>query len=286
LQRIETKTAATVSLDGELVDTSRAAVSVFDAAVLHGDSYFETLRVAGARPRLLGAHLDRLLAATADAGYRGVPNADRLRLWANDAIAAAGLPDAVLRITVSRGQRPALLAGPAGDATTIVYVSPLPDALREIARRPAHLALAQCGGYAFPRKSGSYQRNVELLDAARAAGLDEALICDGDEVIECATANVWVATGGELATPPLGRCLPGVTRAALLAAARASGLAAIERPLTLRELRAADAVLITNSLIDVRRVAGVDGESVGGGEAHAIHERLLEALLRTYDVDE
>lgn len=272
-----------MSIDGELVDASRATVSVFDAAVLHGDSYFETLRVAGGEPRLLDAHLERLRAAIEAAGYAGAPSTSQLRESAMKAIRAAALDDAVLRIAVTRGSRPQMLVGPAASATTIVYVTPLPKSLLDVVSRPARLSVAQCPGYGFPRKSGSYQRNVETLEAARAAGRDEVLICDGDEAIECATANVWAVTGDQLVTPPPGRCLPGVTRAALLAVASTCGLAAVEHRLTVGELRAADAVLITNSLIDARRVASIGDVAVGGERAPALHERVLGALAHAYE---
>ena len=67
---------------------------------------------------------------------------------------------------------------------------------------------------------------------------------DGD-VLETAAANVWALENGTLTTPPDdGRLLPGVTRARLLQAFPY----AREAPLSLHDLDAADAVLLTSSV--------------------------------------
>jgi len=64
-------------------------------------------------------------------------------------------------------------------------------------------------------------------------------------VLEAAWANVWIETAdGALLTPPAdGRILPGITRARLLAHASAR-----EARLTLTDLRAARAILLTSSV--------------------------------------
>jgi para-aminobenzoate synthetase/4-amino-4-deoxychorismate lyase len=68
-------------------------------------------------------------------------------------------------------------------------------------------------------------------------------------VLEAAWGNVFVLKGELLTTPPLdGRLLPGVTRAALLDAAEAHGLATEEGSLTLERLFGADAILVTSAL--------------------------------------
>jgi len=69
------------------------------------------------------------------------------------------------------------------------------------------------------------------------------------ELLETTRANVFLLRGGVLATPPLdGTILPGVTRAQLLERSHHAGITALELPLTLADLEAADAVLFTSSL--------------------------------------
>jgi branched-subunit amino acid aminotransferase/4-amino-4-deoxychorismate lyase len=72
------------------------------------------------------------------------------------------------------------------------------------------------------------------------------LVTDLDgAVLETATANVWILRGGELLTPPDdGRLLPGTTRARLLHSAHP----AREAELTLADLEAAEAIVLTSSI--------------------------------------
>jgi len=80
----------------------------------------------------------------------------------------------------------------------------------------ATVSLSDLPDYSYPHKSANYQLNVELLLAARQLGCDEVLIADDRQLIEAATSNVFVLSGDELVTPALGRCLPGITRGAVL----------------------------------------------------------------------
>lgn len=267
-----TATEGVVSLDGHVVAAAQATISALDAAVLHGDSYFETMRAEAGRPLLAEQHLVRLRAAVEQAGYAQVPGDDRLREWIDATIAASGLASAIVRLTVSRGVRPRLLGSPPSRATCMVHVLPLPE--RALADPPAPLSVtvAQCPGYRFPRKSGSYQRNVELYETARAAGFDEALIADGESVIEGSGTNVFALCGGELVTPRSDRCLAGVIRALLLDAAPGLNLRPVERDLKVGELPGVDSLLVTNSLIGVRAVDRIDANEI------EVDEPVLAAL--------
>jgi para-aminobenzoate synthetase/4-amino-4-deoxychorismate lyase len=69
------------------------------------------------------------------------------------------------------------------------------------------------------------------------------LIVDGEDVLETATANIWIERQGELITPPAdGRILPGITRARLL---KSRGR---EQRITLGELRGAEVIFLTSSI--------------------------------------
>jgi para-aminobenzoate synthetase/4-amino-4-deoxychorismate lyase len=102
--------------------------------------------------------------------------------------------------------------------------------------------------FALPGGLGAHKwRDRRLLDALSGA-IDGAvpLLVDTDgDVLEASYANVWIADGEALITPPAdGRILPGTTRQALLAA----DPAAREEPLSLARLARADAVFLTSSI--------------------------------------
>ncbi len=70
-----------------------------------------------------------------------------------------------------------------------------------------------------------------------------------ETVLEAAIANVWIAEGDALLTPPTdGRILPGVTRAHLLAQTPS----AREESFDLDRMRRADQVLLSSSVAGYR----------------------------------
>ena len=92
-------------------------------------------------------------------------------------------------------------------------------------------------------------RDRRLLDALARDGATPLLLDADGTVLEAAWGNVFALEGGALITPPADeRLLPGVTRAVLLEAAAEAGLAAVEEPLSLERLAAAEGVVVTSAL--------------------------------------
>jgi branched-chain amino acid aminotransferase len=262
-------------VNGRLVDSAEPAVSVFDAAVLHGDAYFETLRTYGGRPALLPEHLARLSSALAAAGFPDPPSVQSLEDEVAAAVNEFSEGEVVVRLTVSRGVRE---FGAEPETTTRIVTAHL--LTTNNAGMDAVLTLADVSGYAYPHKSSNYQLQASLLRDAREAGFDEVLIADDGAVIEGATSNVFVINGDELATPPLGRCLPGITRQAVLDLAPKIGLTPVERPVSADELAGADGVFICNSLIELRASANFGKQSERIAELRAaLVDRYLEGTV-------
>jgi branched-subunit amino acid aminotransferase/4-amino-4-deoxychorismate lyase len=262
-------------VNGTLVDPSAPAVSVFDAAVLHGDAYFETLRTYDGRPALLPQHLARLNSAITAAGFPDPPSATQLEDEVAAAINEFSEGDVVIRVSVSRGVREFGLGSDPESTTRIVTAHLLTSSK---AGMDATVTISDLPGYAYPHKSANYQLQSSLLRVAREFGFDEVLIAEDEELIEGATSNVFLIIGEELVTPELGRCLPGITRQAVLDIAQGCGLAPVERIVSPLELHEADGVFICNSLIELRAVTNY-------GKASARIPELREALLHHYRGD-
>src|SRR2546423_14544290 len=85
------------------VPEEQAAVSIFDRGFLYGDGLFATIRVCNGRPFRWRRHMLRL--------HRGanflrinIPFPDpKLREYATELIRLNGMPDSILRLTISRG---------------------------------------------------------------------------------------------------------------------------------------------------------------------------------------
>jgi para-aminobenzoate synthetase/4-amino-4-deoxychorismate lyase len=93
------------------------------------------------------------------------------------------------------------------------------------------------------------------------------ILTDAGEVLEAGRANLFIVTGGGIATPPAdGRILPGTARAATLDLAAELGVPAAERRLHLDDLRRADDLFLTSSLRGIRPVRSIDGEPLGAAD--------------------
>lgn len=135
-------------------------------------------------------------------------------------------------------------------------------------------------------KYTSWAQNLTWYERCHEQGWDEVvLLNERGEVAECTSANIFVAQGGTVYTPPLSSgCLPGVTRAVLIEEIRpASGVRVLEKTLTPADLEAADEVFITSTTRELLPVVKIDGLAVKGGRAVCDQLVLeLKQYVRTY----
>jgi D-alanine transaminase len=131
-------------------------------------------------------------------------------------------------------------------------------------------------------KSTNLLPNVLAKQQAREAGAFEAWFVDADGLItEGTSSNAWIVDkDGKLRTRNLSnRILHGVTRAALLNAARAAGLELIESAFTLGEAKAAREAFISSATNPAVPVVAIDGAAIGNGRPGAIVTALRAAYL-------
>ena len=97
--------AASVWVDGALVDIEAASVSPLDHGLLVGDGVFETLAVYGGVPFAWRRHHDRLRRSADGLGLAVPPDAE-LRAAAEAVLEANEILDGRLRVTVTGGRPP------------------------------------------------------------------------------------------------------------------------------------------------------------------------------------
>jgi branched-chain amino acid aminotransferase len=268
-------------VDGGLVDPASASVSAFDHGLTVGDGVFETLRVYRGTPFALRRHLDRL-ARSADGLALPVPDRSLLERACAEVVAAGGLADARLRLTVTGGPGPLGSPRGSGPPTVVAAVAPLapvsPAAAVAVAPWPRNERGPLAG-----LKTTSYAENVVLLAWARERGAEEAIVADTTgRLCEGTGANVFVVSGGRLRTPTLASgCLAGVTRELVLACTDAE-----EVDLPLDALATADEAFLTSSTREVQPIQEVDGVRLPScpGPRTAEAAAAFRALV-TSDVD-
>lgn len=269
-----------VWINGALLDESEARVSPFDRGLLLGDAIFETMRVYRGRPHALAAHLDRLRASCA---ATRIPYPEGLEATIVEVLRANGIVEGQVRVTLTRGPggRGASPRG-AGPPTVIVTATPIHHP-PEIYERGLSLVTARrrkVPDASLPAsiKSTNYLVHVLARMEAEDAGADDALFVDDDGmVIEATQANVFALLGDALVTPPLSSgCLPGQTRAEVLALAPELGLKAHERPLAPEMLLEAREAFLTASVLEVAPIVALDGVRIGDGKPGPLTRQLHE----------
>jgi 4-amino-4-deoxychorismate lyase len=257
-----------------LVPPDEPVLLADDEALLRGRAAFETARVYGGRPFRLEEHLARMRAS---AGRLGIAFPDGFEDLAAQALAAAGEPDAMLRLYLTPGREGA------GSPVPLALVGSLPADLET--RRSRGLSLISLLGVRAEApwllggvKSTSYAVNMAAEAEARARGADDAVfVRDDDVVLEGPVTNVWWRRGDTLYTPSLELgILAGVTRAVLLEAAPEAGYEVAEGAFPLADLLAADEAFTSSSVREVMPVVAVDGVAFERGPAAA----GLQAALR------
>jgi branched-subunit amino acid aminotransferase/4-amino-4-deoxychorismate lyase len=268
---------AVVELGRGLVPADAPVLHPDDEGVLRARAVFETVRVYGGRPFRLAGHLDRFAASAARLGLPP-PEREAFAAAAGEAVAAAGAPDAVLRLLWTAGREGA--HRPVG----LALVSSLPPDLDELRARGLRLAsVLWVPGALAGAKSTNYAENLAARDAAAQRDADDALLVAADgTVLEAPTANVWWREHDRLLTPTLELpILAGVTRAALLEFASAAGYAVEEGSFPLERLLGAEEVFLSSSIREVMPVVAVDGRPAGSGApgpaAAALQRALREA---------
>jgi branched-chain amino acid aminotransferase len=277
-----------VSIDGVLRSPDQATVSAYDRGFLYGDAVFEVFRTYGGRPFALDEHLARLR-RSAERVFIPMPvDEGTLRLEIEEALGAAGNEESYVRLVLTRGTGPlALDPDSATHPLRVLYVEPVvPPAgdayVHGVAVVTVHTRRATDETSAAGAKVSNYLANLLALREARSKGAHEALVVDArGHVVEGASSNVFIVSGGRLVTPPESAgILVGITRAHILAAARALGIPVEERELSLTDVHGADEVFITSSIRELVPVVRVDDRVIGSGKpgpiSRSLHRRFRD----------
>lgn len=255
-------------LDGEVVPTTEARISVLDRGLLRGEGVFETIRTYGGVPFAMGRHVRRMHKSAAAAGIRLPPDAD-LVAAVEAACAANAFPETRVHLTVTGGP-----GGPAPDP--MGDVAPTTIALAGEIRDPVDVAELTAVTLPWVRHEGAALTGVKptsYLDHlighkwAHGKGADEGLWRNSaGAVTEATGSNLFVVSGGCVVTPPVSAgLLPGVTRDLVLERCRARGVPAEERNLSVEDVLAADECFLTSTTKEAAAVVSVDGHRVGAG---------------------
>ena len=276
-----------VFLNGNFLPEIEAVVPVNDRGFLLGDGLFETMRVAGGRPFRLAQHLERLTRGAELLKIKLPFTPKDLQQFSADLIAKNEMPEAILRVTLTRGPGTRGYSTKGADRPTLLLMlHPLPpenpdeplqwSLVTSPMRIPASDALSSF-------KTTSKALHILARADAEERGADEALLLNSNgEVAETAGGNLFWVYQDKICTVPTGRgVLPGITRAVVLEICQALGLETNKRVIKPEMLRNAAGIFVTTSALGIVPVVALDGRPVPPSPlVDQIASAYQEVLLR------
>ena len=268
-----------VFLNGKFVPEEKAVVSIQDRGFLYGDGLFETARVYAGQPFLWREHMDRFARGADALGIVPPLSEGEMRRALDLLIARNRMPEALARITLSRGAGPRGYSPRGAESPTLALALFLPPA-----DLPKAFKLVTSGHRLYSGDPlAGFKHNNKLIHIlaraeADAAGADEAILLNDQGAVAEGTATnlFWVRDQTIGAAPLSSGTLAGVTRAYVISLARANGFSVREESLPPEELKRAEGLFVTASGLEIMEVSHWDGRRV----ARSPFVRKLKALYR------
>lgn len=255
----------------EIREASDRILSPGQVGLLSGWGVFSTIRV---RDGVLFAFERHWARMSRDAQLFGVPflwNCDELRSRLLQLVEANQAPDCTLRVTIVRNYG-GMWEGPVAQPADLIALTADLKAWGDGVKL-RYVPQGRHSGSPFAgAKILSWAMNLTWLEQAQAAGFDEVILLnERGEVSECTSANIFVANGNQVWTPPLqgSGCLPGITRE-LLFDIPVAGFRISERTLMPKDLEEAGEVFITSTtreLLPVHVIGDMKVRNRGGARA-------------------
>lgn len=275
---------STVYLNGEYLPKSEAHISVDDRGFLLGDGVYEVTPFYGGAPFGMDRHLRRMRNGLEwmriDFDPSVLDEVHRALIERN------GLGDedrAMVYVQVTRG------AAPRTHYFPTVPVEPTVYAYAAKWSRPADEVWA-AGFRAITVPDRRWSRvdikticllpNALAYQAAKDAGVDDAIMVRDGVALEGAHQNFWAIFDGTVVThPATHQILPGITRGVVLELAEELGIPVEQRAIAVEELSSADELFFTGTTGEVKPCVEVDGRRVGSGTVGPVTRRLSDAFL-------
>ena len=285
--------AATVNVNGRVVDEEHAAVSVFDHGFLYGEGIYETLRTYNGHPFLFDRHTRRLRNSARMLALPVPLTDEEIAGRFRETMRAGGLGDgstneAYIRILVTRGvgelsYDPADCPSP----SIIVIVKPHVAPPAGVFERGVMVSLVPIirnhPGTVNPLiKSNNLLNNaLAMQEAFRHGGFEGVMRNYRGELAECTQSNLFIVKGGAALTPPVDAgLLAGITREFIFEVGQDLGISVREAVLHDEDLFGADEAFLTSTTREVVPIVRVDDRRIGNAIPGPVTHALLDGYRR------
>ena len=289
-----------VYLSGQLVAEADAKISIFDSAVLLGDTVTESTRTFGHSPFKLAEHVDRLYKSLKVTRIDPGMSADEMLSVTQDLL-EANLPtyheeqDCWIVHNISRGMS---IPGPdptiqRSAATVMIYTQPMDlrgwakfytDGCHAVTPMSRIIPSQSLDARIKNRSRMAYtlaEMEAKLVDPEA-----QSVILDvHGNVAENKGGNIFIVVNGVLKTPRATNCLAGISRETVMQLASNRNIRVEETELQPYDLYTADELFFTSTPYCIMPATKFNGLPVGDGKVGPITQRLLRAWSELVGMD-
>jgi branched-chain amino acid aminotransferase len=279
-----------IYLNGKILPSKEALISVFDHGFLYGDGIYETMRVYDRVIFKLHEHLQRLFRSASLIGLSIPLKTDSLKIAIYETLLANGFRNAYIRVTVSRGP------GTIGldpdfcpEPTTVIIAQEFKEYPPAFYKNGISLIVADTvrniREAIDPRiKSLNFLNNILAKIEAKKRGAYEAVMLNASgKLAEGTISNIFFCKDGVVCTPsPDCGILDGITRGIVLDLARREDLGVKEGKFTKEDIYSADEVFITNTTTEVMPVSKVGSRKYAVGDIAKLLRKLYRSEVNAY----
>lgn len=289
-----------VYLNGEMIPRDQAKISVFDSAVMLGDTVTESTRTFGHAPFKLDQHVDRLYKSLKVTRINPGMTRDQmialsLRVLEANTGQMGPEDDCWLVHNISRGLSvagadPTIQRSP---ATVILFTSPMvltdwarfyTDGCHAVTPSSRAMPPQALDARIKNRSRMAYtlaEIEVKLVDP-QAQGV---LLDIHGNIAENKGGNFFIVSDGVLKTPVTSNALAGISRATVLELAAGLGIPVKECDLQPYDAYTADEAFFTSTPYCIMPATKFNGLPVGDGKVGVLTKRLLAAWGERVGVD-
>ena len=285
--------AATVNVNGRIVDQEHAVIPVFDHGFLYGEGIYETLRTYNGQPFLFDRHMRRLRTSAQMLALDIPLTNDQIDARFRETMKAAGLGDdpsreAYLRILVTRGvgelsYDPAVCPTPTVVMIAKKFVLPPPEVFEKGVKVALVPIVRNHPGSVNPLiKSNNLLNNaLAMQEALRRGGFEGIMRNHRGELAECTQSNLFLVKNGTALTPTIeSGLLPGITREFLFEIGREIGVPVRDTVLRDEDLFGADECFLTSTTRELVPIVQVDDRRIGKGAPGPVTRAMLDAFRK------
>jgi branched-subunit amino acid aminotransferase/4-amino-4-deoxychorismate lyase len=266
-------------INGKILPTEKAAVSVNDLGVIRGFGAFDYLRTYRGVPFLFDEHMTRFKRTAKILKMRIPIKRNEMRKIIEMLIRKNKIDDAGIRTVLTGGVSANGVDYDLRTPTLFITVKELPKYPKTVYERGVSLMTFEYMREFPEAKSTNYLRMLTLSSEKKKRNAFEILYKFNGRIYEGTTFNFFGIKNKTLITPKQ-NILMGTRRNFVITLAKKYGYTVLERPLAVSALPQLSESFITSTTRDILPVVKIDARAIGNGKV-GIHTKVLMDVYKT-----